>query len=604
MNLRLSRFFSRGFPSHHDSVDVKRGINLLFSILVLLPYLTVGNANTSQAQTASKSDGDWCRTNQMFLEKYPEKRIAISGCPTEGACDDTLERDGWIPSVATPITKLHLIFHVLRNDDGSDPAADPGTIASQVAELNKDYLPSRIEFTYTWHYINSTKFRSLADDEFYPMKEQYAVSPQSQLNIFVATVEGQYSYGTFAWDPAALTKQGGIVMTTPHFVGSLSVLSHEVGHCLGLWHTHHGVSEIEQCSACWERADGIDGNTTGDFCADTRPTPVNNECFEVIGSDQCSGARWAPTDRDNFMGYSGSDCWNIFSEQQKGRMHCWIHSNLLSLLCATATDSDGDGIGDVCDNCPGIANPDQGDEDADGIGDACDSCNDYDGDGIGDIGFNNISCPTGDNCRFIANPLQEDADGDSVGDACDNCPNTTNPNQFDKDHDGVGDMCDGKLHIISYVLPEGKLGIPYFYNFQAIGGVKPYHWLKLGGDVPYGCVFTGDTVGAIGGTPNWKAIYYFTIEVEDAASPAAKDTISLSISVVDPPPLCGDADGSRVVDLSDAIYLIKFIFANGPAPDPLTVGDADCSRQVDLSDVVYLISHVFGGGPPPCAGCP
>ena len=66
---------------------------------------------------------------------------------------------------------------------------------------------------------------------------------------------------------------------------------------------------------------------------------------------------------------------------------------------------------------------------------------------------------------------------------------------------------------------------------------------------------------------------------------------------------CGDADASGGVDIDDVVYLINYIFAGGPAPDPIEAGDADCSGNVDIDDVVYLIQYIFGGGPEPCADC-
>jgi len=64
----------------------------------------------------------------------------------------------------------------------------------------------------------------------------------------------------------------------------------------------------------------------------------------------------------------------------------------------------------------------------------------------------------------------------------------------------------------------------------------------------------------------------------------------------------GDADNSGAVSISDAVYLINFIFAGGPEPQAGGSGDADCSGSLSISDAVYLINFIFAGGPPPC-GC-
>lgn len=105
-------------------------------------------------------------------------------------------------------------------------------------------------------------------------------------------------------------------------------------------------------------------------------------------------------------------------------------------------DLDGDMVGDICDNCPLVPNPDQFDTDGDMIGDACDTCTDSDGDGFGNNpGFPANLCPD-DNCQFFPNPAQTDTDGDTVGDACDNCPADSNVSQTDTDFDSLGNACD------------------------------------------------------------------------------------------------------------------------------------------------------------------
>jgi serine protease AprX len=64
--------------------------------------------------------------------------------------------------------------------------------------------------------------------------------------------------------------------------------------------------------------------------------------------------------------------------------------------------------------------------------------------------------------------------------------------------------------------------------------------------------------------------------------------------------LTGDVTGDGEVDIADIIYLIHYLYLDGPSPDPLFLGDVDCDDQLNIGDVVYLINYLFLGGPEPC----
>ena len=63
--------------------------------------------------------------------------------------------------------------------------------------------------------------------------------------------------------------------------------------------------------------------------------------------------------------------------------------------------------------------------------------------------------------------------------------------------------------------------------------------------------------------------------------------------------LYGDANGDGEVGPGDVVYLLNYLYRNGPAPDPLWTGDANSDGSVGPGDVVYLINYLYRGGPPP-----
>ncbi len=117
-------------------------------------------------------------------------------------------------------------------------------------------------------------------------------------------------------------------------------------------------------------------------------------------------------------------------------------------------DSDGDGVYNINDQCPGteqgLAVDEKGcalsqlDSDNDGVFDDIDQCPD-----TPEFEINNVpGTPTyGQELPTVVDEFgcgssQRDTDGDGIVDMEDNCIDNANPDQKDTDEDGIGDICD------------------------------------------------------------------------------------------------------------------------------------------------------------------
>ena len=194
--------------------------------------------------------------------------------------------------------------------------------------------------------------------------------------------------------------------------------------------------------------DCIDYVANGNTCTPASEFPIRRPCDDYVApgpgrAATCSSMLASDRDGDQ-LGDSCDNCADVYNPDQKDTDGDGVGDacdNCPLTFNPDQKDSDGDGVGDACDSCPATVNPDQKDTDGDGKADACDNCpavsnpdqKDTDGDGIGD------AC---DKCASLANPDQRDTDGDGIPDVCDNCPGAANGDQKDRDMDGVGDFCD------------------------------------------------------------------------------------------------------------------------------------------------------------------
>ncbi|HEV8199944.1 MAG TPA: choice-of-anchor D domain-containing protein [Candidatus Polarisedimenticolia bacterium] len=110
---------------------------------------------------------------------------------------------------------------------------------------------------------------------------------------------------------------------------------------------------------------------------------------------------------------------------------------------------------------------------------------DTDADGVPDLH---------DDCPAVANPGQADGDHDTRGDVCDNCPLTANADQADANGDGAGDACQPVIAFLAVLQDGGPLVIVRLGLTDPLG-------LPLAGEVAFFDAAGGITTVSSGAAP-------------------------------------------------------------------------------------------------------
>lgn len=155
---------------------------------------------------------------------------------------------------------INVYFHIVRNSNGSNAFSQPN-LDLIIERLNEFYSPRNIIINNGgFGYINNSSLLDITVDEAKSINN--TENKNSFINYYIVQDMDYNGFALGAPSNALFIRLSRIYTSTS---------AHELGHCLGLYHTHKGLAYDE--AGCAEAINGSNCNTCGDLVCDT---PADN----------------------------------------------------------------------------------------------------------------------------------------------------------------------------------------------------------------------------------------------------------------------------------------------------------------------------------------